>query len=152
VLITEEMEQRLEHQDRRRQEHLRTVANIATVVWWLSPQIALHVALTDLAGTGASRHQAFLREVRHFQLQLRAFVYPRVLDAVRPAAASGPCRNCPGRLTFVDYDAIPRFTMEEPGSATRVASALRTAGWLGLLATIVAVAGIGGATKWAPSS
>jgi ABC-2 type transport system permease protein len=147
ILITEEMEDRLADQERLRQEHARAAAAMATFVSWLSPQIAFHGALTDLAGTGTERHQAFLRNVREFQLELRAFMYPRVLGAVRPTAVRA-CSGCPGRLTFTDYDAIPRFSMREAPSSVRAASALRTAAWVGLLATVIAVWGIGGGRTW----
>jgi ABC-2 type transport system permease protein len=151
VLITEEMERRLEPQERRRQEYARTASRVATVVKWLSPQVALHTALADLAGTGGERHQAFLQHVRAFQVELRAFMYPRVLQTVR-LASSNACRGCPGRLTFTDYDEIPRFAMQDAPADARRASALRTAAWLGLLAVAIAGIGIGGRAKWALGS
>jgi ABC-2 type transport system permease protein len=148
VLITQEMEERLAGQERDRQEYSRAAATIATIVSWLSPQIAFHEALTDLAGTGTARHQQFLRAVRAFQLELRAFMYPRVLAAVE-STTSKACSGCPGRLTFTEYDAIPRFTMQDAPASVRVASALRTAAWVGLLAAGIAVWGIGRGKTWA---
>jgi ABC-2 type transport system permease protein len=147
VLITQEMEERLSGQDRRRQDHVRATAALASVVWWLSPQIALQTALADLAGTGTARHQAFLRDVRAFQLELRAFMYPRVLAQVRAPTAPA-CDGCPGRLNFTDYAAIPRFAMRDGPTSTRVATALATAGWLTVLAAAAAIAGLGRA-RWA---
>jgi ABC-2 type transport system permease protein len=126
VLITEEMEQRLAVQEQRRQDYARAAGQIANVAGWLSPQLAFHTALADLAGTGSGRHHAFLRAVRAFQLELRAFMYPRVLEQVRSPTPRS-CGACPGRLNFTDYDAIPRFTMQDAPSSARVVAALGTA-------------------------
>jgi ABC-2 type transport system permease protein len=150
VLITQEMERRLADQEKRRQEHARAERAIANAAWWLSPQVALHTALADLAGTGTARHQAFLGQVRDFQLALRAFMYPRVLAPVRSPAARG-CDACPGRFTFVDYQAIPRFAFRDDPAAVRLAAALGTASWLAIIAAVIAAVGVGNA-RWALDS
>ncbi|NOT27634.1 MAG: DUF3526 domain-containing protein [Acidobacteria bacterium] len=147
VLITEELEERLASQERRRQAYARTSAGIAAIVGWLSPQVAVQTALADLAGTGTSRHQRFLSAVRDFQLELRTFMNPRVLAPVRSPVRPA-CNGCPGRLTFTDYDAIPRFTLQDVSADARSAAALVTAAWLGVLALVVATWGIGGGTSW----
>jgi ABC-2 type transport system permease protein len=146
--ITEEMEARLAPQEERRRQHGLAASRIAAVVWWLSPQMAFQNALADLAGTGTVRHQAFVRAVRAFQLELRAFMYPHV---VRPALSPAPraCEGCPGRLTFTDYDAIPRFRMDDTASTVRVRAAFIAAGWLALLAIGLAVVGIVKGGRWA---
>jgi ABC-2 type transport system permease protein len=147
VLITQEMEERLAPQEDRRRRFAHASDSIASIASWLSPQLLVHTALTDVAGTGTTRHQAFLAQVRAFQLELRAFMYPRVLAA---ATSTLPkvCPDCPGRLTFTDYDEIPRFTMQDAPASARVASALRAAAWLAVLAMAIAVIGIGGGTTW----
>jgi hypothetical protein len=78
-------------------------------------------------------------------------MYPRVLETVRSTSQKA-CSTCPGRLTFVDYDAIPRFSWQDQPATVRAASAFRAAGWLGLLAAMLAVVGIGGARTWALGS
>jgi ABC-2 type transport system permease protein len=128
------MERRLEPQERRRQDYARTADRIARVIAWLSPQAAFHTALTDLAGTGTSRHRDFLQAVRAFQLELRAFMYPRVLEPVTSPISSA-CIGCPGRLTFAEYDVIPRFAFTDAAPNVRSAAAVRTAAWFALLAT-----------------
>lgn len=149
VLMTEEMEARLAPQEQRRQVHAHAARRIARAVAWLSPQMALHTGLTDLAGTGGTRHDAFLRTVRAFQLDLRAFMYPRVLRQVLAPGDVRRCAGCPGRLNFADYEAIPRFTVQDAPPSARAAAALRAAGWLTLLAAIVVVTGVGRAPGWA---
>jgi ABC-2 type transport system permease protein len=151
TLITEEMEARLEWQEKRREHYARTTARVAAVVSRLSPQMALHTALTDLAGTGTARHRAFLTAVREFQLELRAFMYPRVLEPLR-SPAPRECGGCPARLTFTDYESIPRFRMTDTPRSARVASACRTAGWLAVLAGTITTVGIGRGRKWALAS
>jgi hypothetical protein len=93
----------------------------------------------------------FVQAVRTFQLELRAFMYPRVVEPML-AAPPRSCDGCPGRLTFTDYAAIPRFAMVEPPPWQRAADALRTAAWQGLLAILIALLGIGRAAQWAIAS
>jgi ABC-2 type transport system permease protein len=151
VAITQEMERRLEPQERRRQDYARTADRIARVIAWLSPQAAFHTALADLAGTGTSRHRDFLQAVRAFQLELRAFMYPRVLEPVM-SPISSPCIGCPGRLTFAEYDVIPRFAFTDTAPSVRSAAAIRTAAWFALLALAVGVVAILKGGTWALAS
>lgn len=148
ILITEEMEERLQAQERRRQEHARAVDRLTAMLRWISPQLAFHIALADLAGTGTARHERFVDAVRSFQLELRRFMYPRVLKQVRTPPFS-VCSGCPGRLNFVDYDRIPRFNLLDPSASSLVRSALQTAAWLVLLAIAIAMIGIGRVSNWA---
>jgi ABC-2 type transport system permease protein len=96
---------------------------------FVSPAIAIHEALTDLAGTGYWRHRAFRDQALAFKRQIYDFVSPKFhrWEAV----------------TQKDYDAWPRFAFqEEPDDAwsSRVATGL--AGILGL-----AIA-LGAWTRW----
>jgi ABC-2 type transport system permease protein len=141
VLITEEMEERLRSQDDRRRQSRRQSARIASVIDWISPPVAFQTALSDLAGTGTARHERFLEATRAFQLELREFMYPHVLAQVGRSDHES-CYGCPGRLTFVDYDLIPQFKMPEEPSQVRVKATLVTAGWLALLAAVIAGVGI----------
>jgi ABC-2 type transport system permease protein len=150
VLITQEMERRLAEQERRRQDYVRAATAIANAAWWLSPQVAIHAALADLAGTGTARHQAFLTQVREFQLALRAFMYPRVLAPVRMPAAD-VCGGCPGRFTFTEYGAIPRFVLHDDPVSVRQAAGFRTAAWVALIAAATAAVAIANA-RWALDS
>jgi ABC-2 type transport system permease protein len=150
VLLTPVTERRLAHQEERHRAYARAADVAATIVRGLSPQVAFQAALTDLAGTSVARHRAFLDQVRDFQLALRAFMYPRVLDPlVRPARRS--CDECPGRLTFTDYDAIPRFAMREAPAVYR-ASAIATAMWLMVLAFGLVVVGVVRGARWSLGS
>jgi len=151
VLITQEMERRLQHQEVRRQEYRRAASLVARAIWWLSPPVAFQTALTDLAGTGTARHHVFLDQVRAFQLELRDFMYPRVLAQLR-SGPSRSCEGCPGRLTFLDYEAIPSFAMGDLPTARRVAAAVSTASWLALVVAAIAVAGVGRGAAWALES
>jgi ABC-2 type transport system permease protein len=151
VPITVELEQRLEYQERRRLEYAQASDRIANLVAWFSPQAALYMALADLAGTGTPRHREFLRAVRAFQLELRGFMYPRVFAPVT-SAGGRVCGGCPGRLTFTEYDAIPRFAFTDAAPNVQAARALSTAAWLALMALAVGVAGLAGGRKWALAS
>ena len=147
IPITEELEARLASQEGRRQDHARATGALARTLSWLSPQLAMQTALSDLAGTGVARHQAFLRGVRTFQLELRSFMYPRVLEQAR-APVPRSCQECPARLTFTAHRAIPRFEMPEMSARSRVAAALRAAAWLALLAGGVSLLTVGRCRRW----
>lgn len=71
-----------------------------------SPALVLDGALQRLAETDAYRQRLFVAAAgRHAEL-LRSWFEPRVLAALGKAPA---CRECPGRLTFAAYDAVPVF-------------------------------------------
>ena len=80
---------------------------------FLSPAIALHEALTDLAGTGYWRHRAFREQVGDLRRSVSGFYTPRIH------------RREP--VTSADLERLPRFEFrEEPAVAwgLRVAAGL----------------------------
>jgi ABC-2 type transport system permease protein len=129
VTLTPEIERRLQHHFDARERHARALATLERAMTWISPQVAFQDALEQLAGTSTERHRRFTAEVRGFQLQLRGFMYPRILrQAAWPAPAS--CQGCAARLNFLDFDRIPVFSFSEVSRAQRAAAALRSASWL----------------------
>jgi len=72
----------------------------------LSPAVVTESLLTDLAGAGAERHEAFAVHAREFDRVYRSFFDERVL-------ARAP-------FTLRDVDAVPKFVMDEPSSAGTV--------------------------------
>jgi ABC-2 type transport system permease protein len=140
VTLTPEIERRLQRHADAREQHARAMESLHRAVSWLSPQIAFQSALEQLAGTSTARHLRFTRDVRNFQLELRAFIYPRVLQqATSPAAPA--CATCPARLSFVDFDAVPRFAFVDETPSVRARAAGRTAAWLLGLAMLAAFGG-----------
>ena len=78
----------------------------AAVGQWrfVSPAIAAHEALTDLAGTGYWRHRAFREQVGTFKKTVADFYTPKI--------------HLRQTLTLADYERLPRFTFrDEPTSA-----------------------------------
>ncbi len=77
----------------------------AAVAQWrfVSPAIAAHEALTDLAGTGYWRHRAFREQVNAFKQTVSDFYSPKI-HKQQP-------------LTLQEFDRMPRFVFsEEPAS------------------------------------
>ncbi len=66
---------------------------------FLSPAIAAHEALTDLAGTGYWRHRAFREQVGVLQQAVSAFFTPRIHKR-EP-------------ITMADFDQLPQFEFRE---------------------------------------
>ena len=66
---------------------------------FLSPAIAAHETLTDLAGTGYWRHRAFREQVGGLQQAVSAFFTPRIHKG-EP-------------ITMADIDKLPRFEFRE---------------------------------------
>lgn len=66
---------------------------------FVSPAIAVHEALTDLAGTGYWRYRAFREQVDEFKHAVSDFYTPKIHR--REA------------LTMADYDLVPRFVFRE---------------------------------------
>jgi ABC-2 type transport system permease protein len=140
IPITQEMEERLAATEAARERRRLVRDRVGLVVSWLSPPVAVEHALADIAGTGRARHEAFLQETRAFQLSLREFMYPRVLRPVTDGGADR-CPDCPGRLTFTEFESIPRFTPHESSTAARLtAPATTVAVLLGLILALAAVA------------
>ncbi len=65
----------------------------------ISPAIALHEAMLDLAGSGTTRNQRFTQQVRAFIQTWRAFFVPKTFRRERLSAS--------------DFDALPRFRFDE---------------------------------------
>jgi len=147
TLLTPEIERRLQPHQTARERQAAISRRAARVLKWLSPQMAFQSAIEDLAGTSARRHDRFTAAVRSFQVELRGFMYPRVLQqAVAPARPA--CAGCPARLNFTDYRSIPAFTFHEPSARNRVQRALVSAAWLAAVAAVIAAFAIGRA-RWA---
>jgi len=71
---------------------------------FLSPAIAMHEALTDLAGTGYWRHRAFREQVNEFKKTVSDFYTPKI--------------HRREGLTLSDAERLPRFGFrEEPAGA-----------------------------------
>jgi len=95
---------------------------------FVSPAIAAHEALTDLAGTGYWRHRAFREQVNDFKKTVADFYTPKI--------------HRRETLTLPDYERLPRFAFrEEPAGV-----------WLGRvgagLAGMLALTGLLGAWTW----
>ena len=95
---------------------------------FVSPAIAAHEALTDLAGTGYWRHRAFREQVNTFKQTVADFYTPKI--------------HRRENVTMADYAKLPRFAFrEEPAS-----------NWLGRavtgLAGMCALSGALGVWAW----
>jgi ABC-2 type transport system permease protein len=98
--------------EQRHREAIARRESAAEKLLWLSPVVALQLALADLAGSGAHRSRYFRRQVDNFIRKERAYYFPMVLRGEKATAASSP----PPRF---HYDEEP-FTEV----ADRVAAAL----------------------------
>ena len=84
---------------------------------FVSPAIAAHEALTDLAGTGYWRYRAFREQVNAFKQTVADFYTPKIH------------RREP--LTMADYERLPRFSFrEEPAGDWLERAAVGLAGML----------------------
>ena len=93
---------------------------------FLSPAIAMHEALTDLAGTGYWRHRAFRDQVTAFKKSVSDFYTPKIHKRET--------------LTMADFERLPRFVFrEEPTGAWMNRSG---AGLAGMLAFAFVLAGL----------
>jgi len=96
---------------------------------FVSPAIAMHEALTDLAGAGYWRHRAFREQVNDFKKSVADFYTPKI--HLRQA------------LTLADFERLPKFAFrEEPPAAwlnrtgTGLAGMFALAGALGAWAAV----------------
>ncbi len=96
---------------------------------FVSPAIAAHEALTDLAGTGYWRHRAFREQVNGFKKVVADFYTPKI--------------HLREPLTLADYERLPSFVFrEEPPAAwlnrtgTGLVGMLAFAGLLGAWAAV----------------
>ena len=93
---------------------------------FLSPAIAMHEALTDLAGTGYWRHRAFRDQVTAFKKSVSDFYTPKIHKRET--------------LTMADFERLPRFVFrEEPTGAWMNRAG---AGLAGMLAFAFVLAGL----------
>ena len=93
---------------------------------FISPAIAVQLALEDVAGAGATRHRRFDAQVHGFHERYRAFFASHVRGEAR--------------LSAPDLDALPAWTFEEEAESTLVWRVLL--GALGLLVGIAVLLGI----------
>ena len=85
---------------------------------FVSPAIAAHEALTDLAGTGYWRHRAFREQVNAFKKSVAEFYTPKIHKRET--------------ITLADYERMPRFVYQEESSNAWMGRA--GAGLAGMLA------------------
>jgi len=86
---------------------------------FVSPAIAAHEALTDLAGTGYWRYRAFREQVNAFKQTVADFYTPKI--------------HRRELLTMADYERLPRFSFrEEPAGKWLGRAAVGLAGMLAL--------------------
>jgi len=95
---------------------------------FVSPAIAAHEALTDLAGTGYWRHRAFREQVGGLQQTVSAFFRPRIHKR-EP-------------ITSADLDKLPRFEFHEEPAGVWMGRVLASLGGM------LALAGALGAWAW----
>ncbi|MBI1906782.1 MAG: DUF3526 domain-containing protein [Rhodocyclales bacterium] len=96
---------------------------------WLSPALAVQLALEAISGSDRGRHQDFMAQADAYQSRWRDYFRPLVLSL----------RN----LRVADYDGIPRFSYTEPPTtvAPLARAATAVAAWLlGALALALALA------------
>jgi ABC-2 type transport system permease protein len=78
----------------------------------LSPVTLAHTTFVDLAGTGATRHDTFIADVRAFQLDLRNHFQTRLQQSALQEEQT-PCKHpsttCRPGFGFVDHDKVPSF-------------------------------------------
>ena len=94
-------------------ERRRTEQHLIDRLRFLSPALLVNEGLTDVSGSGASRHRHFGREVDKFHLELRSFFEARLRRG--------------DTLSAADYDAMPRFQWVEPAvgpTVSRVGTAV----------------------------
>lgn len=100
LLATQEaLDARVRPVVQRFREQLEAQQRLVDRLRFVSPAIAVHEALVDVAGTGAHRQQRFEAQVDAFHGTWRAFFAERV-RAGRPLASA-------------DYAALPTFTFED---------------------------------------
>ncbi len=93
---------------------------------FVSPAIAAHEALTDLAGTGYWRHRAFREQVGGLRQAVSAFFTPRIHKR-EP-------------ITSADLDKLPRFEFREEPAGVWMGRVLASLG--GMLVLSVVLAGL----------
>jgi len=97
----------------------------------ISPAMMLDGALQSLAGTDVRRQQAFVIAAADYVELLRGWFDPRIVANI---GAPLRCTECPGRMTFADYDAVPAFV---PASSS---VSLAQSGFAALYLALITVA------------
>jgi ABC-2 type transport system permease protein len=117
------------------------------VIGALSPPVALHRALSVIAGTDADRHRSFQRGVREYQLRLREMIYPLIRRQILDPRKTH-CEGCAAKMVFTAYDDIPEFRIPDEQRDLRVTQALQLAAWFALLAGALICAGFTVGRSW----
>lgn len=123
VAMQAELERQLEPVQEKFREQHRKQQGLVDKLRFLSPAILLNEGLSDVAGSGVTRHQHFSDQVDEFHARLKTFFEERI----RQDAA----------LTIGDYDAMPQFVYQE---APDKKLGLRVGA--SLLALAIAIAGL----------
>ena len=89
------------------EERIAARAELVRAASLLSPAVLVHDALSELAGTGPTRHAAFAAQVRGFADAVHAELSPRLFAG--------------RRLASHEYDGLPRFTFAEEAPAALAA-------------------------------
>jgi ABC-2 type transport system permease protein len=104
---------------------------------WLSPVTVAQMALSRIAGSDAARHDAFIGEVRLYQLALRDFFQVRLQQAAlanEAAPCMRPSTTCLPGFGFVAHAEVPMFAASESLRATALPLAVAwLAAWCVLL-------------------
>lgn len=85
-------------------EKVRERQELLGVLRFSSPALVVQLALEDVAGSGATRHQRFAEQVETFHGEFRGFFTPRI-DAGQ-------------EFTTADLDALPKMAFQEEPAAT----------------------------------
>jgi ABC-2 type transport system permease protein len=89
----------------------------------LSPPVALQDSLATIAGNNPARHARFIQSAKQYQADMRGYFYPRIERQILSPHLS-TCVGCPGRLSFVDHDRVPKYRFPDQGLLGRVGPAL----------------------------
>jgi ABC-2 type transport system permease protein len=104
---------------------------------WLSPVTVAQMALSHIAGSDAARHDAFMGEVRLYQVALRDFFQVRLQQAAlanEVAPCMHPSTTCLPGFGFVAHADVPVFAASESLRATALPLAVAwLAAWCVLL-------------------
>lgn len=141
-----ETEQRLAALRNAAETHRDRQSKAAAIAGFVLPSVGMEGALARLAGVDAERHRAFETQARAYQLSLRDHVYPLVQAQLHQPAPPAE-RATRGILNLDQPLDLPPFAFQEPpGSAT--ARALAFAGWLCVVAALIAVLAARRADRW----
>jgi len=130
IEVQEELERRVQPVLHEFEVRLGEQQALVDQLRFTSPALLLNEGLTDVAGSGVTRHQHFTAQVNAFHDELKSFFHGRV-----EAGAS---------LAPADYDAMPRFAhVEPPAGALEVRVLSAIAALLAMAAALVLLATVG---------